>query len=248
MRKGKIWVSQTVTFFLIAGAIVLGVYLNQKPQTFTPKANLTATAAVFVNAQGQTQTQTASPLVKLKLTYVPSSAGVFPTDFRVANDNPSSLNHAQSQTFDENDKVINWVLSQGSGQKNVYIQFKVNGAWEDYIQASISENVLPQATYQVSTKTASASRGQGVTVSWNNSTGNPADWVGLYLSSASDANYLDMVYTNCSKDKASATRIILSGSCSLTIPATAPAGNYEFRMFSNGSNAQLGASSSFKVQ
>ena len=247
MKTKKIGLTQIVTFLLIAAAIILGVHLNQKSQTFTPKADLTATTIQFLDTKGQPLAQAGNPLVEIKLSFVPSSSGVFPTNFRIANDTPSNLTNADQQVFNQNDKIVNWVLSPGSGPKNVFVQFKVSGAWQDYLSASLQASA-PQATYQLSTKVATASVGQTVAVSWKSTEGNPTDWIGLYQSSAPDSKYLDMVYTNCSKDKTTTNKIILQGSCSFTIPANAPVGNYEFRMFSSGGLAQLGASGSFKVQ
>lgn len=66
------------------------------------------------------------------------SASEFPTSFRVANDSEVNLETAQEQDFNENGKIISWVLSEGAGEKTVFAQFKLNGVWQNPLSATIT--------------------------------------------------------------------------------------------------------------
>lgn len=66
---------------------------------------------------------------------------IFPTAYRVANFQ-SGLEFAVPQVFDQNSKEIPWRLSQGNGQKTVFVQFKVNGVWEEPVSSQITLNYI----------------------------------------------------------------------------------------------------------
>lgn len=63
----------------------------------------------------------------------------FPTAYRIANFQ-SGLEFSSEQLFDQNSKEVSWRLSQGNGQKTVYVQFKVNGVWQAPISNQINLN------------------------------------------------------------------------------------------------------------
>lgn len=68
-------------------------------------------------------------------------ANFFPTHFRVSNDG-NTLTSAPEQPFAGNPTQIDWVLTEGNGQKTVYAQFKVNGFWGPIYETSISLEVV----------------------------------------------------------------------------------------------------------
>lgn len=98
----------------------------------------------------------------------------FPTSFRITN-NPASLEgNAPEQNFDTNGKVIDWILSDGYGQKTVYVQFKVMGVWQPAISASIEYNpIIPSPSPSSSTPPSVSS--PSVTLSADKTTINSGD-------------------------------------------------------------------------
>ena len=172
-------------------------------------------------------------------------AASFPTHFRVANDQ-ASLASATEQVFDSNGKIIDWKLSDGAGEKTVYAQFKVDGAWQTAISTTV--NYTSSTEPSLSVDKTNIAVNESVTVSW---TGSKAalDWVGLYPTSTpagSSQGYVDWKYTgNCTKDK-NTTDIKASGSCPFILPANA-SGSYEFRMFANNSSTYLVSSPTITV-
>lgn len=62
----------------------------------------------------------------------------YPSHFKVANDSVSNLATAQEQTFTGVTMTIPWQLSEGAGTKTVYVQFKVDGVWQNPISASVA--------------------------------------------------------------------------------------------------------------
>jgi hypothetical protein len=64
------------------------------------------------------------------------------------------------------------------------------------------------------------------------------DWIGVYASGAADTAFIGWRYTDGTA----------AGSAPVTIPATAAAGTYELRLFSNNGYSKLATSGSFTVQ
>jgi hypothetical protein len=87
--------------------------------------------------------------------------------------------------------------------------------------------------------------GSAVQASWSEIAGpSPTDWIGLYLSGASDSNLIDWTYVSCSKAVGSAKA---SGTCPFGVPLTANSGTYELRLFSNDSFRRIAVSNIFTV-
>lgn len=107
-----------------------------------------------VEILGVSNGRTSSRNIKLKLTYVPEgSSSAFPTNFRVAN-SQDDLASAPDQLFDQNDKVIDWTLSSGNGQKTVYAQFQVNNLYGTPVSDSVVlEGQLSLSQFQIGVET-----------------------------------------------------------------------------------------------
>ncbi len=97
----------------------------------------------------------------------------------------------------------------------------------------------------LSASAASVAAGEVSTVSWNNITSpTPADWIGLFANGAADTGFSKWVYVSCDQN---ATVARVAGSCAFTIPVSVPAGQYEFRLFSNNGYTKLATSVAFTV-
>jgi len=94
----------------------------------------------------------------------------------------------------------------------------------------------------LNTASGSATAGQSLAATWTGST-DKQDWIGVYVTGASDASYLAWEYTSCSHSWASSA--VVSGSCAFTMPSTA--GTYEFRFFGAGSNTAIARSGTVTV-
>jgi hypothetical protein len=83
----------------------------------------------------------------------------------------------------------------------------------------------------------SVAAGGTLNVSWSGlSPAAPRDWIGLYpSSSAADNAYSSFVFVSCTQTPSTA---VPSGSCSMPAPSTS--GNYELRIFGNGSFTHMG--------
>ena len=102
---------------------------------------------------------------------------------------------------------------------------------------SVTVQVPPPATLSASPASVYAS--QSVTATWGSIFAPTAlDWVGLYPVGAADTAFVAWVYTNGAA----------SGNGPLTVPATAAAGSYELRLFSNNGYSKLATSGAFSVQ
>lgn len=71
-----------------------------------------------------------------------SQINILPTHFKLAN-SQAELNTAKEIEFAQ-DKIVDWTLSNGSGDKTVYAQFKINNAWSSVITATIKLNLQPE--------------------------------------------------------------------------------------------------------
>lgn len=69
---------------------------------------------------------------KLQQAVLGDTASSLPTHFRIAN-TPTELENATEQLFNSNPTTIDWTLSDGSGQKTIYAQFKIDGVWQPTI-------------------------------------------------------------------------------------------------------------------
>jgi hypothetical protein len=112
------------------------------------------------------------------------------------------------------------------------------------VQVIVSASSLRLSTtlsVNAPTVTAAAS----VTATWSG-IANPTatDWIGLYAYGAADAAYRTWIYVSCSKTAGSA---VAAGSCAFSIPATAAAGTYELRLFSNNGFTKLATSTALTV-
>ncbi|MDO8657981.1 MAG: SdrD B-like domain-containing protein [Candidatus Levybacteria bacterium] len=67
---------------------------------------------------------------------VSAQSTLISNNFRIANSQPELVN-AQAQAFNGTEQIIDWVLSSGDGTKTVYVQFQINGAWQDIVSANI---------------------------------------------------------------------------------------------------------------
>lgn len=92
-------------------------------------------ATVNCTPSAPIQTPTPAPVPTPIATPVP----VYPSDFKIAN-SQTELSTATEQLFDSNPKTFDWTLSGDAGPKTVYVQFKVNGVWEDSLTATIDYN------------------------------------------------------------------------------------------------------------
>lgn len=141
---------------LLLIGIVVGIYLVRQQQTFKSKATLDTSRIEIVDNSGNLLTSASSREVKLRLIYVAATASaipsaspsatpsaspaqVFPTHFRIANFQ-SGLEFAEPQTFSQNSQELSWRLSQGNGEKTVFVQFKINGQWQEAISSQINLN------------------------------------------------------------------------------------------------------------
>ena len=175
--------------------------------------------------------------------YLPASAQIpssFPTHFRVANSQDELTGDGQDfvQSIE-----IPWTLTNGSGQKTVYAQFKVDGVWQTAISTNVTYDPSTSTNPSLSVDKTNIAVNESVIVSWTGST-TALDWIGIFPTSApaGSQGYVDWKYTgNCTKDK-NTTDIKVSGSCPFTLPANAT-GDYEFRMFANNTNTYMNATS-----
>src|SRR3989344_955691 len=150
-QKGS---THILLLFIMLIGIVVSVYLVLHPTFFKPKASIDETRIEFVDANGDVIAAADNKIVKIKLTYVATASAdatasayattLYPTNFRVASSS-SELNLADKQTFDSNGKIIDWNLSDTSGEKTVYAQFQVNDIWETEVSTSINL-VLPTSS------------------------------------------------------------------------------------------------------
>src|SRR5262245_46198016 len=80
---------------------------------------------------------------------------------------------------------------------------------------------------------------QSTTATWSGiAAPTSLDWIGLYPVGAADNQFVAFRYTDGTA----------AGSAALEVPITAPAGNYELRLFSNNVYILLATSNSFTVQ
>jgi hypothetical protein len=86
---------------------------------------------------------------------------------------------------------------------------------------------------------------ENVTVNWSGVT-NPTltDWIGRYSPGGGDGSYGEWKYSSsCAQSPGGSARS--SGSCTFALPAAA--GNYEYRLFANGSYVRLGISNTITI-
>lgn len=83
----------------------------------------------------ETQSTSSGSIQGISVVNAVEPAANFPTHYKIANFR-AGLDYAKPQIFDRNSLETGWRLSQGGGLKTVYVQFKVNGIWEDPISAS----------------------------------------------------------------------------------------------------------------
>lgn len=123
---------------------------NTKTYQGKPLRNFWDIHGDFDRVMGFDRTIFASQSSVQGVSIVFAQSASFPANFRVANFESELLNET-GQVFDTNPKIIDWTLTEGFGQKTVFVQFKVNEAWESAISASInyispSPNAFPTPT------------------------------------------------------------------------------------------------------
>jgi 3-keto-disaccharide hydrolase len=101
------------------------------------------------------------------------------------------------------------------------------------------------ANSSISASPATSTPGGTITAAWSGiAAPTTTDWIGLYSPGAADTNFLGWIYTSCSKTPGT---ILVSGSCSYSLPTTLSLGNYELRLFTNDGFTRLAASNSLAV-
>ena len=87
--------------------------------------------------------------------------------------------------------------------------------------------------------------GGTLTAAWSGiPTPTSRDWIGLFASAAGNGSYQNWIYVSCTRTPGTAQA---SGSCSLGVPSTLPAGTYELRLFANDGFTRSATSNQFTV-
>jgi subtilase family protein len=102
------------------------------------------------------------------------------------------------------------------------------------------------AAVTLSVSPASVAAGGSVTATWGTITGpTPADWIGLYTTTAADTAFLSRIYVGCGASPGASG--VATGSCAFPIAGTVTPGTYQLRLFSNNGFTRLATSGNFTV-
>lgn len=175
----------------------------------------------------------------------------------IVNSNLSYIPDIQSQIKNFNDKIPAMVAKKQSEGKKVYLVDMYNGL----TLADLSDTVHPNETgYQkmsdvwqnilkpilgtpspwgIIANYSYVKPGSPQTVSWFNLSGNSgSSWIGLYKSSTPDNTFVGFVnwfyLGNCSNSQGTPSTSPQVGMCTLTLPSNLQTGEYEFRLFLQG--------------
>ena len=112
-------------------------FANPKITIVTTPAGKSALAITsFIPSEGSATDEPPGALIYYKEFNQPSTPS-FPTSFRIASIQ-AELVSASEQDFNINGKIIDWSLAGDAGQKTVFAQFKVDGAWGEILSTSIN--------------------------------------------------------------------------------------------------------------
>jgi hypothetical protein len=107
------------------------------------------------------------------------------------------------------------------------------------VLAAATLAVTPAHAQSLSASPASLYSGHALTAAWDSIAAPTAtDWIGLFPTGAADTAFIAWIYTDGNA----------TGSGPFTVPATAPAGTYELRLFANNSSTKLATSNTVTVQ
>jgi phosphodiesterase/alkaline phosphatase D-like protein len=131
------------------------------------------------------------------------------------------------------------------GNETVVLTLSQNAAYSVGSPGSatllIVDNESPSTFLSVSPP--SVTRGGSVTAAWGGiAPATSTDWLGVYALGAGDGSYYNWVYVSCTRV---ASVAMSSGACPLTVPISAPSGNYELRLFSRDGFNRLATSNPF---
>ncbi len=196
----------------------------------------------------------------------PSSSVNYGATFQIQTPNAASISSVvairpgtPTHAFDMDQRMVRLSFTAGAGVLNVvappngnvappgfYMIFILNTAGVPSIARFVQ--FLPSTGGGSTTLTAtpaSVTSGDPVTATWSNiSSPAPADWIGLFTTTAADGAYLDWAYVNCAKKAGAAAA---AGSCVLPATTGLAPGTYQFRLFRNDTFTKLATSNNFTV-
>lgn len=209
-------------------------------QTFTVNVDTTPPTVLSI-ARANTNPTNANS-VSWTVTFSENVTGVDASDFALAASGVSGAGILSITPSAGPGSVYTVTAATGTGNGTLGLNLSDNDSIKDGVNNLLggTGNNNGNFTGEVYTLTGpriSASQGASITATWSGITIPTArDWIALY--SAAGTQYL-WLYVSCSQT-AGASRA--SGSCGLPVPANAPSGTYELRLYANDSYTLLAKS------